>query len=405
LPRTIAEAVFGLRSGCDCRAGDLVGADVDLVYLTDGSAPQVIDIFKQAGGAALFDPARVAMAIDHYVPAPSAIIARKHQIMRAFAKETGCVLTEEGDGVCHQVFGEMGLVRPASLIVGADSHTVTYGALGSFATGVGSTDAAIAMACGRLWFRVPETIRLQLTGRFPALVGGKDLAIRLNGVFGTSSATYYSVEIHAPVEISIDDLVPVCNTSVEWGAKAAINVSACPVKPEPGCRYAQEVSVDLSTMDPQVAIPDRVDGAVSVREVAGRTVDLCVIGTCSGGMLSDLRLAARVLSLRRVHAGTRLLIVPSSRRVLSEAVRDGTIQTLLDAGAVITPPGCGPCCGTGNGVPGDDEHVVSTANRNFLGRMGNPKSHIFLASPATVAASALTGRLTDPRDLAGGSIS
>lgn len=397
IAKTAVEKCLAEKSGSSCRAGDLVGADLDFVYLTDGSAPSVIEAFRSLGSKALWNARRVAMAIDHYVPSPSALITQKHNLMREFARDTGCILTEEGDGICHQVFGEMGLICAGDLVVGADSHTVTYGSLGALATGVGTTDAAVAMAGGRLWFRVPETIRLDLHGELAPGVLEKDLALHLNALFTKSGATYRAVEIYA--EDRSLDLSAVCNTSVEWGAKFAIGMRFFPFDSDPGAVYADRRDVDLSALEPLVALPHACDQVVTTRDARRVPVSLVVIGTCSGGRLSDLEQAARVLRGRRVHASTRLLIVPASRKVYLDAMERGILQVLTDAGAFVSPPGCGPCCGTSGGVPGDDEYVVSTANRNLRGRMGNPRAHIILASPATAAASAISGCLTDPREL------
>ena len=407
---TLAEQILSAHAGTSCKAGDLVGADLDLVYLTDGSAPAVIKLFRSLHGTggggggrggggqspAVFDPAKVVLVIDHYVPAPSAATARYHQLMREFAAETGCLLVEEGQGVCHQVLGEMGLVSPHSLVVGADSHTVTYGARGAFATGIGSTDAAVAMAAGWLWSKVPESIRLVLHGSLPRGTSGKDVALHLNGLFGTSGAASCAVEIWAQDSgLTPDDLAAICNTSVEWGAKAAI---VAPEGSDVAGRYIREITVDLSTIDPLVVLPHQVDQVAKVGDSGSIPISLCVVGTCSGGRLSDLRAAAAALQGRPVHVGVRLLVIPASRSILEKALEEGLIATFVKAGATIIAPGCGPCCGTGNGVPGDAENALSTANRNFRGRMGNAKANVFLASPATVAASAVTGRLTDPRE-------
>jgi len=410
--KTLAEKILGLHSGSDCSAGDMVGADLDLVYLTDGSAPSTIKLLRDLGVHRVFDPARVAIVIDHYVPCPSPEAARHHQVIREFTRSVGCVLVEEGEGVCHQVLGEMGLIQPGSLVAGADSHTVTYGALGAFATGIGSTDAAAAMAGGRLWFKVPESGRLVVSGRLGRGVYGKDIALYLNRCFRTSGALYQCVELwHDGSGLSVDDLSVICNTSVEWGAQACIAVppgaplpsggrgEAGSVAPHPDadCSYSLDEEVALRDIPPLVAMPDSVDKVIPVEDAGPVPVNLCVIGTCSGGRLDDLRVAAGILQGAHVHKGTRLLIVPASRRIYAKAVREGLVDIFLSAGAIIVPPGCGPCCGTGNGVPGDGEYALSTANRNFRGRMGNSKASIMLASPATVAATALEGRLQDPR--------
>ena len=412
--QTMAERILGAHAGVVCHAGDLVGADLDLVYLTDGSAPAVIKLWRGLGAGgdpgvgdeamtvppppSLFDPSKVVLVIDHYVPAPSAATARCHGLMRDFARQTGCRLVEEGQGVCHQVLGEMGFIRQGELVAGSDSHTVTYGARGAFATGIGSTDAALALAGGRLWLRVPESLRLVLHGSLGPGVGGKDAALYLNRLFGADGAAYCAVEIHAgDSDLSPDDLAAICNTSVEWGAKAAIVADGGRVMEGGGGRYLREITVDLTRIAPVVALPHAVDNLVPVAEAGPVPVSLCIIGTCSGGRLSDLREAAAALRGRTVHPGVRLLVIPASRSILESALREGLVEVFVKAGATMVPPGCGPCCGTGNGVPADGENALSTANRNFRGRMGNAEANVFLASPATVAASARAGRLVDPR--------
>jgi len=397
VPRTATEKMFGAKSGCQCSAHDVVGAHVDLLYLTDGSAPAVIDAFSKLGGQLSVGRPAVAISIDHYVPSPSALVTKRHQQIREFVTRTGCVLTEEGDGVCHQVLGEYGLVRAGDLVVGADSHTVTYGSIGAFATGIGTTDAAVAMASGRLWFRVPESIRLNLKGRLSSGVSEKDLALYLNAHFGTTQAVYRSVEVYT--EDPEIDLSPVCNTSVEWGAKFCLDMRYCPLSSDPEVSYAEVSDVYVTSIEPLVALPHTCDSVVKVRDAGRVPVHMVVIGTCSGGRLKDLEQAAQVLENRRVNNNTRLLVVPASRRIFLECMQRGILQTLAASGAVVSPPGCGPCCGTSAGIPADGENVISTANRNLRGRMGNPKANIYLASPSTAAASAVAGQLADARDL------
>ncbi len=394
---TFAEEVLSARAGAEAKAGDYVSAEVDLVYITDASATSVLDRIEELKDTSPADPDRVALVIDHYVPAPTAEVARIHGRMRRFAGETGAVLIEQGEGICHTVLGEMGLVEPGDLIIGADSHTVTYGAYGALAAGVGSTDAAVAVTTGRLWLEVPRTVNLVFEGCLPQGSTGRDLALLLNRTMGISGAAYSCVEIWPGSSgLSRDDLSAVCNTSAEWGAKAAV-VS----EPKASPPVEADVSVNLRDVVPQVALPHSPHKVRPAAEAAGTQVDLCFVGTCAGGSLSDLRQAARVLKGSRVRPGTRLLVAPGSRRIYSAASSEGLIDILVGAGAVILPPCCGPCCGALNGVPDDGETVISTGNRNYQGRMGNGESDIYLGSALTVAASAAAGKIIDPREVLG----
>lgn len=377
-----------------------MSADVDLVYITDASASSVLDQLERVAGPDLAHPDRVALVIDHYVPAPTAAAARIHQRMRELARRTGCLLVDAGEGVCHQVLGEMGLIGPGDLVVGADSHTVTYGARGALATGVGSTDAAVAMASGRLWFEVPESVRLNLSGQLAPATTGRDVALHLNGLMGPSGAAYQSVELwSAGSGLTDDDLAAIANTSVEWGAKAAIVAERARDMLPSSLFYAREMQVDLSEITPTVALPHSPHRAVPVEEAGAVEVDLCFVGSCAGGTLTDLRQAASILKGSHVRDGTRLLVAPSSRKIYIQALREGLIDTLVTSGALILPPCCGPCCGAVNGIPGDGQSVISTGNRNFRGRMGNAGADVFLASALTVAASAVAGRIIDPREV------
>ena len=379
--------------------GDVVGADIDLVYITDGSATSVLDRLECLEVQGVFDPNRVALVIDHYVPSPSASVSRVHQRMRRFAAQTGCLLFDAGEGICHHVLGERGLVRPGSLVVGADSHSVTYGAFGALATGIGSTDAAAAIAGGRLWFRVPRSVHLLLRGDLGWGVTVKDVALHLNSVFSTESLEYSSVEISTTAHFSVADMAVITNTAAEWGAKAAIWVN--PVAgSELGCQE-YDLEVTVPHVEPLVARPNSPTDIAPLRTMPHTRVDLCFVGTCSGGSILDLRQVAMILQKHRISPDVQFLLAPASRHVYSQAMAEGLVDIFLDRGVVVIPPGCGPCCGTANGIPGDGQVVVSTANRNYRGRMGNPNSSIFLASPLTVAASAVTGELTDARSLLG----
>ncbi|MGQ9531289.1 MAG: 3-isopropylmalate dehydratase large subunit [Desulfotomaculales bacterium] len=413
--KTIAEKIFGRAAGREVAAGDLVVARVDYIMGQDGTAPLAISAFYDLGGVRPADPGRIAFVIDHSAPSPNEGVSALHKLMREFAREHGITLYDVGDGVCHQVLPESGRVGPGSLVVGADSHTCTYGALGCVATGVGSTDLAAAMITGSLWFKVPETMKILCRGKLPPGVYAKDLILRIIGDVGADGATYMAVEYagEAVDDLSMDGRFTLCNMAVEMGAKTGIVAADdktlawlgqftprafAPVRPDPDAAYAAVREYDVSTLVPQVACPHRVDNVVPVDEVAGTSIQQAVLGTCTNGRLEDLRVAAGILRGRKVHRDTRLIVAPASRRVFLAAMREGIIQDLVEAGAAVVTPGCGPCVGTHNGIPADGERVISTANRNFKGRMGNNKAEIYLASPATVAASALTGEITDPRE-------
>ncbi len=410
--KTIAEKIFSKKGHRDATAGDIVIADVDLLMAQDGTAPLSIRAFREMGGQRVWDPSKVALVLDHNAPSPSEGVSRLHASIREFAAEQGVHLYDVGCGVCHQLMPEQGHVRPGDLVVGADSHTCTYGALNALATGVGSTDAAAVMRTGRLWFRVPRSGRVEANGSFPEGVYAKDLALEVVGRLGASGANYMSVEFEGDAieGISVDARMTICNMGVEVGAKTALmrfdaktahylgGGEFSPVAPDPDAHYEWTETVEVSSLEPRVSRPHRVDDVVSVGEVAGTPINQAFIGTCTNGRLEDLEIAARILRGGRVHKGVRLIVAPASRQVLRQAIDRGIFQVLLDAGAVPVTPGCGPCVGTHDGIPGDGDVVISTANRNFKGRMGNGLASIYLASPATVAASALEGRITDPRE-------
>lgn len=410
--KTIAEKILSNKSGRDVYAGEVVLADVDFCFGQDGTSSLIIDELKKLGG--LYDPRKFAMFIDHNAPAPLASVANIQRKMRDFANKSGCYLFGEGEGISHQLVPEKGFVLPGELVLGADSHTCTYGALGALATGVGSTDLAAAAFTGKLWFKVPPTIKISLIGQLPPGVQAKDLILYLIGKMGADGATYKSVELYGEAisGMDMDGRFTICNMGVEMGAKFMIippdvitvewveKHSSRPfqlVLADEDANYEEEREYDISSLSPMIAKPHRVDNVVPVEEVEGTEIQEVVIGTCTNGRLSDLLSAAMLLRGRKVHPEVRLLVVPASRQILQEAVNEGLVEIFLSAGAVILPPGCGPCVGTHQGVPADSERVLSTANRNFKGRMGNPNAEIYLASPLTCAASAIEGRITDPR--------
>lgn len=413
--QTIIEKILSSHSGQAACANEIVVARVDYVMGQDGTAPLAIRAFNDMGGSAVFDKERVAFVIDHSAPSPNEGVSALHKMMREFVREKGFRLYDIGEGVCHQVVPESGAVGPGSLVIGADSHTCTYGALNAFSTGVGSTDLAGGLISGRMWFKVPETIKFVCNGTLAPGVYSKDLILYLIGDVTADGATYMAAEYtgEAIAAMSQEARFTIANMAIEMGAKAGLmeadektfawlrrftDREYQPVNADPDAFYARVLEYDVSKLEPQVARPHRVDNVAPLSQVAGKPVQQALIGTCTNGRLEDLRVAAGILGGRRVHRDVRLIVAPSSRRVFLDAMAEGIIQTLVEAGAAVVTPGCGPCVGTHNGVPSDGETVISTANRNFKGRMGNSNAEIYLASPATVAASAVTGKITDPRE-------
>lgn len=416
--KTIAEKILSHKSNQDTKAGDIVIADLDFVMGQDGTSPLAIRVFKEMKAKRVFDPDRVAMVIDHSAPSPVEGVSALHKQMREFAQEQKIHFYDIGDGVCHQLLPEKGHVLPGQLVIGADSHTCTYGAINVFSTGVGSTDLAAGMISGKLWFKVPETIKLVLNGELAKGVYSKDLIIFLAGEITADGATYMAIEFAGEVidALSVDARFTISNMAVELGAKCGLmeadqkteswvkqhsKLNYQPVFADHDACYTCVKEYDLSDLEPQVALPHTVDNVSPISKVVGTRIEQGVIGTCTNGRLEDLRIAAAILKGKKIAANTRLIVAPSSRATFIAAMREGLIETLVEAGAAVVTPGCGPCVGTHNGVPADGENVISTANRNFKGRMGNNKASIFLASPATVAASMLRGSITDPREITG----
>lgn len=412
--KTIAEKIFSAHSGTDARAGDIVVADVDFVMGQDGTTPLAIRALENMGVEKVFDPAKVAVVMDHSSPSPIEGVSALHTLMREFGKRTGAKVYDVGCGVCHQLIPEQGHVVPGDLMVGCDSHTCTYGAVNVFSTGVGSTDGAAAMAAGKLWFKVPETLRVTYTGELQPGVFSKDLILALAGRIGADGATYLALEFDGPVidALSVDARMTISNMAIEVGAKAGLmkadgktlawyegrgERAPQPVESDPDAVYAEHITFDASAIGPQVAKPHAVDNVSPIEDVTGTPIAQGYIGTCTNGRLEDLKIAADILRGRKVHPDVRLIIAPASKQILLDAMEAGHIRDLVEAGAIMVAPGCGPCVGTHNGVPSDGENVISTANRNFKGRMGNSNAFIYLGSPATVAASVIEGVITDPR--------
>lgn len=413
--KTIAEKILSNKSGQDARAGDIVIANLDFVMGQDGTSPLAIKAFHEMEAQRVFDPARIAMVIDHSAPSPLEGVSELHRQMRSFADQQAIHFYDIGDGVCHQLVPEQGHVVPGDLVIGADSHTCTYGAINVFSTGVGSTDLAAGLIAGKLWFKVPETFKFQLNGRLPRGVFSKDLILYLIGDVTADGATYMAAEYtgEAIADLSVEARFTISNMAIEMGAKCGLMeadektlawVKAHsrkgfePVSADNDAVYARVKEYDVSRLEPQVAKPHTVDNVAPVSEVAGTPIQQGVIGTCTNGRIEDLRIAAGILQGKKIKRGTRLVVAPSSRQVLLQAMREGLIEVFVESGAALVTPGCGPCVGTHNGVPSDGENVISTANRNFKGRMGNNRAFVYLASPATVAASVIKGEITDPRN-------
>jgi len=412
--KTIAEKIFSAHSGTDARAGDIVIADVDFVMGQDGTSPLAIRALENMGVDSVFDPSKVAVVMDHSSPSPIEGVSALHTMMREFGKKTGVTVYDIGEGVCHQIIPERGHVVPGDLMVGCDSHTCTYGAVNVFSTGVGSTDGAAAMAAGKLWFKVPDTMKVTYTGALNPGVFSKDLILYLAGKIGVDGATYMALEFHGPVidALSVEARMTISNMAIEVGAKSGLMVAdektiewfkgrgektPDPQSPDADAVYADSIEIDASQIGPQIAKPHAVDNVSPIEEVEGTPIAQGVLGTCTNGRLEDFAIAAQILEGRKVHPDVRFIVAPSSRQVYLDAIEAGYIQTLTRAGAAVVTPGCGPCVGTHNGVPSDGENVISTANRNFKGRMGNSNAFIYLGSPATVAASVIEAKITDPR--------
>ncbi|MET1124650.1 MAG: 3-isopropylmalate dehydratase large subunit [Archaeoglobaceae archaeon] len=410
--KTIAEKILSEKSGCDAYAGDIVVATVDRIALQDGTAPLAIRQLKDLG---MWRAAKIThFFVDHAAPSPRRELSNDQKLIREFAAEIGAEFNPPGEGIIHQLMVERH-VKPGDLVVGADSHTCTYGGIGAFATGMGSTDVAVAIALGKNWFRVPESFRVELVGELPKGVFAKDVVLKLIGDLGVDGATYKALEFHGELasKLDVDSRLTIANMAVECGAKAGIFESDeqtrefltemgrpehfREVRADEDAEYEKEIRIDASNLAPMVAKPHNVDNVVEVTEVEGVGVDQVFIGSCTNGRLSDLEVAARILKGRKVARNVRLIVAPASRRIYLKALEMGLLRVFVEAGGIVIPPGCGPCVGVHMGVLADGEVCVSTQNRNFKGRMGNPEAFIYLASPATAAASAVKGEIADPR--------
>jgi 3-isopropylmalate/(R)-2-methylmalate dehydratase large subunit len=413
----IIEKILANASGKqEVSPGEIVEANIDVAMTHDLTGPLAIKSFREIGAKKVWDSNKVVIILDHLVPASSVISAGLHKTVRNFAEEQHIQnFYDVGrGGICHQVMPEKGHVRPGEVIVGSDSHTCTYGAFGAFATGIGSTEMAAVFATGKLWFRVPEVIKVDVTGKFQKLVTAKDLTLNIVGKIGADGAIYKGLEFGGSTirDMTIDGRMVLSNMAVEMGAKAGLiepdqktvdyvkartDKPFNPVKSDPDSTYERVVDVDVSELEPQVAVPHSVDNVKPVSEVEDVKVDQAFIGSCTNGRIEDLRSAAQILKGKKIARGVRLVVIPASQEIYLNAINEGLIKLFMDAGATVGNPNCGPCLGGHMGILAEGEACISTSNRNFIGRMGSPKSFVYLASPATVAASAITGKITDPR--------
>jgi 3-isopropylmalate/(R)-2-methylmalate dehydratase large subunit len=415
--KTFAEKILALKAGLDETVAEQIVTVQPDKLLTHDNTSAIAKHFRKIGVERVANPNMNVIILDHVTPAANETYAQSHKETRAFVREQGIsAFYDIGEGICHQVLPEQGHALPGMLIVGSDSHTPSHGALGAFAAGIGRTEAAAVMATGEIWLRVPESMRIVVEGVLPDRVSAKDLVLHIIGEIGADGADYRSVEFAGPTveAMSIGSRQVLCNMAAEMGAKNGFvapdditrswltgrtDTPYQEVHPDPEAAYAQVLHYDVSDLAPRVAKPHRVDNVVPVTEVAGLEINQALIGTCTNGRLEDLQAAADILRGRRIASWVRLLVLPASREVLLQAIETGIVRDLVAAGATLLNPGCGPCLGAHEGCMAPGERTISTANRNFQGRMGSREAEIYLASPTTVAASALAGVIADPRDL------
>jgi 3-isopropylmalate/(R)-2-methylmalate dehydratase large subunit len=419
--QTITEKILAAHCGKKVvQPGELIIAKVDLVLANDITAPIAIQEFEKIGAGCVFDPDKIALVPDHSTPAKDIKSAQQVKIMREFARKYGITnFFEVGRvGIEHTLLPDQGLVLPGDAVIGADSHTCTYGAIGAFSTGVGSSDVAAAMALGECWFRVPETIKFVYYGKLSRWVSGKDLILYTIGKIGVDGALYCAMEFTGEVidTLPIADRFTMCNMAIEAGAKSGI------IEPDdttleyvrsrarrdfklyrsdPDAKYKEVIEINCSEIEPQVAFPHLPENTKPISEVGNVPIDQAVIGSCTNGRIEDLRVAAEILKGRRVHPDVRLIVIPATQEIWLQAMREGLFDVFIEAGAAVSTPTCGPCLGGHMGCLAEGERAVATTNRNFVGRMGHPKSEVYLASPAVAAASAVLGRIGSPDELDG----
>lgn len=410
------EKIMARAAGLDrVKPGQIIQAKVDLAEVNDLYL-QAIKSFHEMKGTKVWDPDKITFMLDHYAPAPSIQSAQNQKAMREFCRDQGIgKVYDVNAGVCHQVMAEEGLVWPGMILVATDSHTTTHGALGAFGTGVGATDLATIMLTGSLWFKVPEVIRIDIRGTLKEGVMAKDVILHIISTLGTDVATYKAIEYTGETvqAMTVDSRMVLCNMAVEMGAKTSYiapdektleyvrgrtDRTFEVLKTDADFVYAKEYHFDVSTLEPQVALPHSVDNGVDIGKAQPQPIHQVFIGTCTGGRLEDLEVAAKIMEGHRVHKDTRLIVIPASKEVLEQAMEKGYMKTLIHAGATFSSPGCGPCLGTHQGILAPGEACASTSSRNFPGRMGSTQADIYLVSPATAAAIAVAGKIADPRD-------
>ena len=417
----ITEKILAEASGKDIvHPGEIVDANVDIVMVHDLTGPLAVQAFEKIGVEKVWNNQKVVVILDHQIPAESVTAAELHKKMRKFAQDQQLLIYDVGKGgICHQVMPEKGHVLPGTIIVGADSHTCTYGAFGAFATGIGSTEAAAVLATGKIWLKVPKAIKINVEGQFQKYVTPKDLILHVIGKLGAGGAIYKTVEFTGPTicAMSIAGRMTICNMTVELGAKNGIvepdettlkflegrtnkhMVSFESLKSDSDATYEKVVDIEVADLTPQIAYPSSVDNVKPASEVSNVRVEQAFIGSCTNGRIEDLRIAAKILKGKMVKDGVRTLVIPASQEVYRQAITEGLIEIFVDAGALVCGSTCGPCLGGHIGLLASGEKCISTSNRNFIGRMGSKEAGVYLASPATVAASAIMGRITDPREL------
>jgi len=418
LGKTISEKIISEHVGRDVKPGEFVVAKVDVVMAQDGTAPLSIQELKKMDMERVFDKENSILFIDHASPSSRKELSNSQKVLREFSRKTGAFLSDVGEGVCHQRLVE-DWVNPGNLVVGADSHTCTSGALGAFSTGMGSTDIALAFALGKVWLKVPETHRFIIKGELPQGVYSKDVILHIIGKIGADGATYKAMEFEGDTieNLSMSSRFTITNMAIEAGGKTGLIFTDettrlyleergrgdrfREIKSDSDANFENILEIEADKLEPLIAFPHTVDNIKGISNIEDVKIDQVFIGTCTNGRLEDLRIAASILKGKNKHPDTRLIVVPASREIFLEALKEGLIEIFLQAGAAIESPGCGPCVGIHKGVLADGERVLSTQNRNFLGRMGNPEGFIYLASPATAAASAIEGKIADPRGYLG----
>ena len=415
----ITEKILSAKAGHDVTPGEIIEIPVDLAMSHDGTSPPAIKTFEKVADK-VWDPDKIAIIFDHNIPANTIGSAEFQKVCRNFINEQKISKNYiHGEGICHQVVPEMGLVEPGKVIVGADSHTCTYGAFGAFSTGMGATDLAMVWATGKTWFMVPHAIKMEVEGELNPQIAPKDIILNIIGEVGIAGCTYKTAEFcgEKKKKMGVEGRATMCNMAIEMGAKNGImepnkevinyiskrtgkkaselNI----ITSDDDAAYEKEMHFDISDLEPQIACPNDVDNVKDISKIEGTSIDQCLIGSCTNGRLSDLKDAAEILKDKKISNDIRLLILPASREIYKQAIQLGYIDTFIDAGAIICNPGCGPCLGGHMGVLSEGESCISTTNRNFKGRMGDPASSVYLSNSKVVAASAITGVITNPKDI------